>query len=315
MWYRKNGAYRVVAAVTFLYSFLVLQGCAKNVTDTPYVNAREELQQPQMVTVDTREANFNLLYGNDLALESAFKQYTKTGKAPNIITDGFVRFAYNSGQMPIVKTVPFQETVISLEPGEKFTNISSGDPSRWSYAMAISGMGATQQQNILVKPTAPDLSTNMVVTTDRRIYNLRLLSGSENSLPTRAISFWYPDEMVAALNHQIENDENSKEKLVSHVDLSKVNFNYEIKSNGFNNRYSWQPIRVFDDGTHTYIQFQTNIRTEDMPALFIKTSSGEELVNYRAKAPYFVVDRIFSTAVLVKGVGRKAEVVTLTRYV
>ena len=313
MWYRRKSAYRIAVTFGFLSGFWMLQGCSPKAPDAPYVNAREEFQQPKIVTVDTREKNFNLLYGNDPALESAFKAYTKTGKASNILTDGFVRFAYNPGQMPIVKTVPFQETVISLEPGEKFTNISSGDPSRWSYAMAVSGVGATQQQNVLVKPTAPDLSTNMVVTTDRRIYNLRLLSGSEGSSPTRAVSFWYPDEMVAALNHQIKNDERSQEELVSHVDLSKVNFNYKIKSNGFNRLYSWQPIRVFDDGMHTYIQFQQNIRTNDMPALFIKTSSGEELVNYRAKSPYFMVDRIFNAAVLVKGVGRNAEVVTLER--
>lgn len=294
-------------------SLFSLWGCQEKPAPLPYASGTQEITQSKIVTVDNTSKSFNLLYGNDLALESAFKQYTRTGKAPNIITDGFVRFAYNPGQMPIVKTVPFQETVISLEPGERFTNISSGDPARWSYAMAVSGAGSVQQQNILVKPTAPDLSTNMVVTTDRRIYNLRLLSGSENGLPTRAVSFWYPDEMVGALNQHIQNDESAKEDLVSHVDLSKVNFNYQIKANGFSGHYAWQPIRVFDDGTHTYIQFPASIQSADMPALFIQSKNGQELVNYRAKAPYFVVDRIFDSAVLVKGVGSKAEAVTLIR--
>ena len=137
------------SVLTFLL-LILLVGCASRDAPDSYVSAVAIVKEVQTIQVDTREKNFNLLYGNDPALESAFRQYTKTGKAPNIITDGFVRFAYNPGQMPIVKTVPFQETVISLEPGEKFTNISSGDPSRWSYAMAVSGTGSSQQQNILI---------------------------------------------------------------------------------------------------------------------------------------------------------------------
>lgn len=303
---------KVLLGTTLTTLLICMMGCQPQAPAAPYVNATPLVQQSRVVEVDSTQKNFELLYGNDPALESAFKQYTRTGKAPNVITDGFIRFAYNPGQMPIIKTVPFQETVISLEPGERFTNISSGDPGRWSYAMAVSGTGAHQQQNILVKPTAPDLSTNMVVTTDKRIYNLRLLSGSEQSLPTRTVSFWYPDEMVAAVNSQIKTEDTQTADLVSHIDLSKVDFRYQVKSKSFSH-YSWQPTRVFDDGTHTYIQFPEGIRSTDMPALFIssKDGNGQELVNYRSKPPYFVVDRLFDSAVLVKGVGSRAETVSI----
>ncbi len=304
---------KVLFGITVSTALIFMMGCQPQEPTAPYVNAIPLVQQSRVVEIDSTQKNFELLYGNDPALESAFKQYTRTGKAPNVITDGFIRFAYNPGQMPIIKTVPFQETVISLEPGERFTNISSGDPGRWSYSMAVSGAGVRQQQNILVKPTAANLSTNMVVTTDRRIYNLRLLSGTELSLPTRTVSFWYPDEMVGALNSQIKSEDSHAADLVSHVDLSKVDFKYQIRSKGFNSRYSWQPTRVFDDGTHTYIQFPEGIKSQDMPALFIssKDGNGQELVNYRAKAPYFVVDRLFDNAVLVKGVGSHAQIVSI----
>lgn len=308
-----TSAHKVLFGIAAFIALILVMGCQPQEPTTPYVSATPLVQQSRVVEVDSIQKNFELLYGNDPALESAFKQYTRTGKAPNVITDGFIRFAYNPGQMPIVKTVPFQETVISLEPGERFTNISSGDPGRWSYAMAVSGTGSRQQQNILVKPTASNLSTNMVVTTDRRIYNLRLLSGSEQSLPTRAVSFWYPDAMVAAVNSQIKNEDSQAADLVSHVDLSKVDFKYQVKSQGFNSHYSWQPTRVFDDGTHTYIQFPEGIRSTDMPALFIssKDGNGQELVNYRSKPPYFVVDRLFDNAVLVKGIGSHAQTVSI----
>lgn len=156
---------------------IVISGCtAQHVPAQSFIAGRQVIERPVFIQVPVHKTNFRLMYGNDPALERAFNQYAKTGKAPNIITDGFVKFAYHAGQQPIIKATPFQETVISLEPGERFTNISSGDPNRWSYSVAVSGSGATLTQNVLIKPSLPDISTNMVITTDKRIYNIKLLS-------------------------------------------------------------------------------------------------------------------------------------------
>ena len=106
-------------------------------------------------------------------------------------------FLYDAEKQPIIQTAPFQETVIRLEPGEKFTNISSGDPSRWSYAVAISGKEETAQQNILVKPSLPNIQTNLVITTDKRLYNVSLVSMQTDQF-TRSVSFVYPEETIKA---------------------------------------------------------------------------------------------------------------------
>lgn len=290
----------------------ILSGCAASHTEQLSA-ARGFVEQPMIINVPEKQANFQLLYGNDPALEKAFKHYVSSGKAPNIITDGFVKFAYNKDQQPLVHASPFQETVISLEPGEKFTNVSSGDPSRWSYAAAISGTGSVQQQNILVKPSLPNISTNMVITTDRRIYNLKLVSTMDADL-TRSVSFWYPEEMVQSLNAETVKTANEAAiNTMPDVNLNHLNFNYKITGGSlFGSLPSWKPIRVFDDGTHTYIQFPSSMANKDMPVLFIKSGYDQALVNYRAKPPYFVVDKLFKQAVLVMGAGQSQSKVIIT---
>lgn len=292
---------------------IFLSGCTnQQALNQSLAPARQVIIKPAVIHIPNK-TNYHLIYGNDAALENAFNHFARTGRAPNIITDGFVKFAYNSSQQPIVKTTPFQETVISLEPGEKFTNVTSGDPSRWMYAAAVSGSGITQQQNILVKPSYPDISTNLIITTDKRIYNLKLISSSD-ARSVKSVSFWYPEEMVEAVNNAtFKQTIDSTVSSSPDINLNSINFNYTISSDGFfRSLPSWRPVRVFDDGTHTYMQFPPDISSRDMPVLFILNGSNKELVNYRYKKPYFVVDKIFNRAVLVMGVGRDESKVIIT---
>lgn len=288
----------------------VLTACATEQAPPVFVPAKSEIKKCDVL--DRKHPHYQLCEGNDPALENAFNRYIKTGKAPNIITDGFVRFAYNANQQPIIKATPFQETVISLEPGEHYTSISSGDPSRWSYTVATSGNSGKQQQNILVKPSYPDISTNMVITTDKRIYNVRLVS-SFNQTTTRSVSFWYPEDM--ANNAKGSASRQGQEGVAStfnEVNLARLNFNYSICSSFFSRIICWKPVRAFDDGTHTYIEFPFSLNQRDMPVLFVQEGSEQQLVNYHVKVPYFVVDKIFHTAVLVMGVGDNQQKVTVT---
>lgn len=291
---------------------VTLSGCT---TTSPrsYTQGMPVIDRARLIEPPAPKTQYKLVTGNDPSLERAFGKYVKTGRASNIMTSGFVRFAYNGEQQPIVMTNPLQETIISLEPGEHFTNVTTGDPGRWSYSAAVSGTGASQQFNILVKPSLANIATNMVITTDRRVYNLKLVS-TDNGTLTRNVRFWYPEEMVAALNQEIV--KNSQDQTVSEVpdvSLNTLNFDYSISSNGiFRPSPTWKPIRVFDDGVHTYIEFSPSMANRDMPVLFISSHGNKELVNYRSKKPYFVVDKIFNEAVLVMGVGSDQTKVTIT---
>ena len=317
---------------------MALSGCATTtITEMPLDPPKLAVNQ---VTVDqpshsrhhlktTRSTTKNknkqcrLAYAtNALDVEKAFQQATKTAKeAANVITEGFVTFGYDPEQQPILQTAPFQETVIRLEPGEKFTNISSGDPSRWSYAVAISGSAETAQQNILVKPSLPNIHTNLVVSTDKRLYNIKLVS-SETPTVTRSVRFVYPESRMKGRANAASDGEDPEDLpewvflgKQRHPPLRSLHFDYEITTPGcfiFNRKPAWQPIRVFDDGIHTSIQFPENIAQRDLPALFIVNDGQKECVNYRFKSPYLIVDRLFQEATLVSGVGRSQEAVMIT---
>ena len=82
------------------------------------------------------------------------------------------------------------------------------------------------------------------------------------------------------------------------VNLSAINFNYaiDVKKGG---RPEWLPLKVFDDGQKTFIQFPSAMLVREAPALFVIGQSGDiQLVNYRQKEDYFVVDRLFDKAEL-----------------
>jgi type IV secretion system protein VirB9 len=63
-----------------------------------------------------------------------------------------------------------------------------------------------------------------------------------------------------------------------------------------------------------FIQMPDAMRVTEAPALLVKTRAGDtSLVNYRLRQSYYVVDKLFDTAVLVVGVGRHQERVTIRR--
>jgi len=245
--------------------------------------------------------------------KKAFEKPVKREASTPLLTDGFATVQYQPYQQPLIQAAPFQITVIQLEPGEKFTNISSGDPTRWSYAVAVSGKDDGAQQNILVKPSIPDISTNLVITTDKRLYNLRLVS-TQTEKPTRNVRFFYPENRINSRNDQrLSLEEESIEEQSNYIPSYPTMHNhYRITTGGFFSRPpAWQPVRAFDDGVHTTIQFPNHISQRDLPALFILNDGQKECVNYRFKAPCMIVDKVFDEATLVTGVGRSQQTVIL----
>src|SRR3546814_3447966 len=74
---------------------------------------------------------------------------------------------------------------------------------------------------------------------------------------------------------------------------------------------AWRPLRAFDDGDKVYIQFPANIGQGELPPLFVIGAEGDvQLVNYRVRPPYLIVDRLFGAAELRLG-GKHAQVVRI----
>lgn len=275
-------------------------------SSTAYSSTTQVIKEPAPIVIvdDKKSKNYKLVYGNDRAVEAAFNAYAKTGKADNIITKGFTKFAYSSMQQPIINCMPFQQTVITLEAGEKFTSITSGDPSNLSYLVAVSGASTgVETQQVLVKPASPKMSTNLIITTDKRIYNILIVVGGPKDKITRNVSFWYPDDMLNKVNDNIEkqNDITVNAEKTPQLNLADANFNYKITTD---DDPSWTPVRAFDDGKRTWIEFPNGVDSKNLPTVLIQSDSGN-LVKYNVSyySPYYVIQGVFSRAKLVAGVG------------
>jgi type IV secretion system protein VirB9 len=72
-------------------------------------------------------------------------------------------------------------------------------------------------------------------------------------------------------------------------------------------------VRAFDDGRQVFIEFPPTLPQGEAPPLFIRGEGGRaELVNYRLRGRYYVVDRLFSVAELRLG-GKRQQVVRIVR--
>src|SRR3546814_7328427 len=82
-------------------------------------------------------------------------------------------YPYSEGALFRLFAAPERVSDIALQPGETLTSVAAGDTVRWTVGDTASGSGETKRTHLLVKPFAPGLSTNLVITTDRRVYHVQ----------------------------------------------------------------------------------------------------------------------------------------------
>lgn len=211
-------------------------------------------------------------------------------------------YAWSDGATYRLFALPERITDIALEPGEKLVSVAAGDTSRWMIGDTLSGHGQGEQVHILVKPTAPGLRTNMIITTDRRSYHLEL--DSQSAVALAAISWTYPKAGLIALHTAKTSGPPLPAPLPVPFDPASLDFAYEISGD----RPDWRPMLAFDDGRQTFIQFPASIGQGSAPPLFLVGKDGRsELVNYRMRGTYYVVDRLFELAEL--RLGEKRQIV------
>ncbi|WP_287271431.1 P-type conjugative transfer protein TrbG [Mesorhizobium sp.] len=215
------------------------------------------------------------------------------------VRDGFINaiqlYPWSEGALYQIYAAPGQVTDIALQPGEQLVGsgpVAAGDTVRWIIGDTQSGAGERLQVHILVKPTRPDLQTNLVINSDRRTYHLELRSTEKTYMAS--VSWQYPQDQLIALRRR-NAQASAAQPVASGIDIQKLNFRYRIEGVAA----PWKPLRAFDDGSKVYIQFPSGIAQGEMPPLFvIGPSGGSELVNYRARQNYYVVDRLFAAAEL-----------------
>jgi len=141
-------------------------------------------------------ASAELLAEDDPELAEALREFQQTGQARIVRKPGFVRFPYGERQ-PILYCKPLRVCDIQLQAGESVLHVALGDSERWIASKMESGPRDGRAPHVVVKPTEFDISTNLVITTDRRVYHLGLISSQEEKGGYfRSVRFYYPQETV-----------------------------------------------------------------------------------------------------------------------
>jgi type IV secretion system protein TrbG len=296
---------------------LIIGGCSAQQPPAPPPLNLAVLTPPKTETPPPPTAA-EILAQQPSQVNSAIKQHEQSGEWPVYKTPSEVLYPYGEGPEPVVDCAPLRTTDIQLQPGETITDVAMGDSERWMATPASSGDPRNPVPHLAVKPQASGIQTNLTIYTTKHIYHLLLRSRGR---AMQEVEFYYPDEVLAAMKDADATAAKAKEQSVVDppgddndggvvkvaVNPGQLNFSYAINGPSV----PFRPIRAFDDGSHVYIQMPPGMKTSEAPALLIAADGGTQMVNYRVEGNYYVVDRLFKQAVLVSGVGREQDRITI----
>src|SRR5690606_30947600 len=161
------------------------------------------------------------------------------------------QYAWSEGALYQVYAGPGEVTEIVRAAGETLVGpgpVAAGDTVRWIIGDTVSGAGASRRVHLLVKPTRSDISTNLVINTDRRTYHLELRAAPATYMAS--VSWTYPADELIAL-HAAASEKERQAPVAAGIDPARLDFRYRISGD----KVPWRPLRVFDDGRQTFVEF------------------------------------------------------------
>lgn len=206
-------------------------------------------------------------------------------------------FTYNQNNVYQVYASPDFLTTFELAPDEEVTFLAGGDTENWQIDEAKGG--AKNATFVFIKPLEEDLNTNIIITTNKRLYNIKVNStlNEYNSL----VKWNYPEtaDMIMFSDSSIRTNA---------VSAERINMDYSIS----NNHYPFAPDKIFDDGQKTYFRMKKNM--PEMPAVFMKGDDGKY-----SQVPFVIGNNgeiiVSRTAKKFKFVlGKKSLIITNNRY-
>jgi type IV secretion system protein VirB9 len=178
------------------------------------------------------------------------------------------------------------QSSIEFSEDEKVQTVSIGDSVAWMVNPA--------ENRLFLKPIEQNATTNLTVITDKRTYFFELHAEETSNIRDDemifTVRFVYPQNDSAAL-------EFTQFEAMPDIEAypERYNFNYSVRGAD-----SISPVRIFDDGNFTYFEFRD--LNAELPAIFHVDSAGnEELVNFRKRGNYVVVERVSPVFTLRRG--------------
>lgn len=223
------------------------------------------------------------------------------------VEQGVVKFPYGMME-PVLVCAPERICIIELEAGEKIQNVSAGDTARWQLSPAAQGITPLVVVKVMIAPTDDMISSNLLITTDRRTYTLTLKSDPIDFVPR--MGFYYPQDVVqnwggataSAASAATKADAAPKEVSISQVDMANVNLDYNVEGDEM-----LKPTKVFDDGKRMYLQMS------DMANVAPVVMVDDRMVNYRYRDNFYVIDMVGNKTTMLIGVGSEQRKVEITK--
>lgn len=217
-----------------------------------------------LISYDTKNKSFADQYSKPIAINSHIRVMMYS---PNEIHHYIGYYGYAAS--------------IVFEVGEEINTIAMGDPQAWQ----LNPIG----NRLFIKPIKENAATNALIKTNRREYHFIFnTKKAENPYEKDLVfetRFVYPGSVISNISGPNDNSSYIPDIIDEYDNLS---FDYLVSGN---NRI--KPIRVFDDGKFTYIEFHKKSTT--MPAIFLVEDDGyESLVNVRTVGKYIIVERLGS---------------------
>lgn len=233
-------------------------------------------------------------------------------------------YDFEPGRLYRIDASPRFLTTIVLRPGEHLVSKAAGDTVRWEVGQTQQGVGDDAQAMVMIKPVRGGERTNLVLTTDQRSYFLEAVS-HEDPTYTSVISWHYPQDerreaeaetarlaalaQVSKVQAAAKGETRAAPVVESGLAVEQLHFGYRIEPAKGRRPPPWTPEHVFDDGARTYLMFPPALATSDAPPLFLIGADGKaQLVNYRVRGAYYIVDRLIDRAELRLGESPQAVV-------
>lgn len=228
----------------------------------------------QMESERVKGANDEISAYNPLVNPSVPQKISYTQDGANSQENSTVIFKYAPNQLYKIYCRVGYLTDLSLKKGEKVTFVGGGDTSAWAVEKAtVDGVA-----HIYIKPTVDTSTTNLIITTNKRSYQLIL---NTSSWYNPMVTWSYGQEEQSAINLREEQGTISK----INENVESLNFNYKISGES-----SVKLVAVFDDGEKTILKFAKTPKR--LPSLFIKNKGKIIMSNYKIRENCYIVDRV-----------------------
>lgn len=234
------------------------------------------------------------------AIDQQISSFNTGGRADVLRQSDVLIYPFGIYQ-PVLTCTVLRACIVELQTGETLISLIAGDDQRWLIDHTATGTGA-ETAIVSVKPIDHNITTNLIISTDRRVYHITLDSppyatqrGEYNpqNQYTRHIRFYYPAEhkFTPVRTKEAANPPEG-------LSLQKLNHRYTWRAE---KGFPWMPTAVFDDGERVYIRIPSYAYAEDQPLLSIGIRGSERVADYVVRDGYFIVDGLFEQARLITG--------------